>query len=299
MMRVTPADPMLLYFANGRIRWKGPARCNTRTNWEFYVVLDGRCGVIFQDGERPALQEKTLWVFAPECSHAWTDDGHRTYERISLHFGSVPYPLDELVRQNGGWLQRSLSEAEIDRLRTLARAIEPHFLHPTLASPLHFQRHLMDLTLLALEGHPLTTQSPGLTDLATFKIERALSWYAEHVARGPSVKEVADAVHISPSHLRRLFWQVRKTAPKAAFQRLRLEKAKELMSRSAVTLEDVARDCGYASASHFCREYKSVHHFTPTHGRKRLVASFSKPLPPGVVPVRNFSARPAERTMGA
>jgi len=290
---------MLLYFANGRIRWTEPARCNTRTNWEFYAVIDDRCALLWRDGEPPVPQEKSLWVFAPECSHAWTGNRHRSYERISLHFGSVPYPLDELVRRNGGWLQRKLSAADIDRLRTMAAAIEPHFCHPTLVSPLHFQRHLMDLTLLVLEGQTLCHQPPGLTGVATFKIERALSWYAEHLARGPSVKEVADAVHISPSHLRRLFWQARQTAPKAAFQRLRLEKAKELMSRSAVTLEDVARDCGYASASHFCREYKAVHHFTPTHGRKRLIASFSTPLPPGVVPVRNFSARPEERTRSA
>ena len=33
--------------------------------------------------------------------------------------------------------------------------------------------------------------------------------------------------------------QVRNTSPKTLFQRIRLEKAKELMSRSALTLEDV------------------------------------------------------------
>ncbi len=42
-----------------------------------------------------------------------------------------------------------------------------------------------------------------------------------------------------------------------------------------------------------------MHNFAPTHWRKRLIAGFAKPLPPGVVPVREFSARPAERTMSA
>ena len=78
---------MLRYFANGRIRWKNGMRCNTRTNWEFYAVIDGKCGAIFRDGEKPAMREHTLWVFAPECPHAWADDGRSTYHRISLHFG--------------------------------------------------------------------------------------------------------------------------------------------------------------------------------------------------------------------
>ena len=89
---------MLLYFANGSIRWKETARCNTRTNWEFYAVLDGRCAPIFDDNERPPLQEKTLWIFAPECSHAWIDDGRHAFHRVVFHFGTVPYPLDTIVR---------------------------------------------------------------------------------------------------------------------------------------------------------------------------------------------------------
>ena len=109
----------------------------------------------------------------------------------------------------------------------------------------------------------LTDAKAKLADLANFKVESALTWYAVNLGRGPTVKEVADAVHVSTSHLRRLFWQVRRTSPKTAFQRIRLDKAQELMSRTAFTLEGVARHCGYASASHFCREYRAVHHFTP------------------------------------
>src|SRR3989442_11645 len=80
-MSVSPT-PMLRYYANGRIRWKNRMLCNTRTNWEFYAVIDGRCGPIFHDGERPTVVEKTLWVFAPECSHAWADDGRGKFHRI-------------------------------------------------------------------------------------------------------------------------------------------------------------------------------------------------------------------------
>jgi AraC family transcriptional regulator len=288
---------MLLYFANGLIRWKETARCNTRTNWEFYAVIDGRCAPIFRDGERPPLQEKKLWVFAPECSHAWIDDGRHRFHRIVFHFGTVPYPLDEIVREKG-YFSKTLNDEEIERLIAIAAELEPHFQRPNLLSPLHFQGRLMDLATIALAGNS-GEQPPALPSLANFKVESALSWYTEHLARCPSVKEVADAIHVSASHLRRLFRQVRNASPKALFQRIRIEKAKELMSRSALTLDDVARHCGYASASHLCREYKAFHHFTPTHWRKRLIAQFSKPLPPGMVPVRNFSARPAERTMSA
>lgn len=290
---------MLRYFANGRIRWKNGMRCNTRTNWEFYAVIDGRCGVICRDGARPVWRERTFWVFAPECSHAWLDDGHHTYHRLSLHFGSVPYPLDEIVRQNGGYLERPLGEGDIAELLRIADNLQKHFVAPVAVSPVHFQRGLMDLSLLALARQPESNAPLSLTDVASFRVERALSWYAEHLARNPSVKEVAEAVHVSPSHLRRLFAEVRHASPKEVFRRTRLEKAQDLMGRTTLTLDEIAAHCGYANASHFCREYKAVHHFTPSTWRRRLIDRFAKPLPAGVRPVREFSARPAERTLRA
>lgn len=274
-------------------------RCNTRTNWEIYAVIEGRCGLAFSDQRPPRFADNTLWIFAPECSHAWTNCGKSDYHRIALHFGSVPYPVDDIARRNGGWLERKLDAAGVAKLRALAAEIEPHFCRPTLVSPLVFQRVLMEVSLLLVEGDEFATLPPALTDLANFKIERALSWYAEHLASAPSVKQVADAIHVSPSHLRRLFWQGRRASPKAQFQRIRLEKAKELMSRSAFTLEEIARHCGYASASHLCREHKAVCNFTPTTWRKKLIDRFVRPLPAGEVPVREFSARPEERVMRA
>jgi len=290
---------MLRYFAKGSVRWKNGMRCNMRTNWEFYVVTKGRCGLRFFDQQRSRFSEKTLWVFAPECSHGWANYRNQPYERISMHFGSVPYPLDEIVRQNGGWLEKKLSDDDLTRALGIAQGLEPAFRLPTFISPLIFQRQLAELALLMIERREFTQLPPALTDLANFKIERAVSWYIEHLTQNPSVKQVAGAIHISPSHLRRLFWQTRKSNPKSVFRRLRLDQAKELMSRSALTLEEVATHSGFSSASHLCRDCRVVHGFSPTTWRKKLINRFVQPLPANVVPVREFSARSEERTMPA
>ncbi|ACB74636.1 helix-turn-helix transcriptional regulator [Opitutus terrae] len=290
---------MLRYFAQGPIRWKSSMHCNTRTNWEFYAVVAGRCGLRFSDWERATFHERRLWVFAPECSHAWANYHDESYTRLALHFSSVPYPLDEIARQNGGWLAKDLPDVEIKRVAAIANDLEPAFRQPNTLSQLVFQRRLIDLALLLLKDSPMATPTLALTDLAHFKTERAVAWYLEHLMHNPTVKQVADAIHVSPSHLRRLFWQSRRSGPKSVFCRLRLDKAKELMGRTSLTLEDVARHCGYASASHLCRDCRHVHHFSPTTWRKKLVDRFIRPLPPGVTPVREYSVRPEERTMPA
>lgn len=286
---------MLRYFAQGRVCWKNGMRCNNRTNWEFYAVLDGRCGVCLSDDEPPVFRERTLWVFAPGCPHAWADDRGQAYERVALHFSSVPFPLDDVVARRGGWLERPLADSEIARLREMAGRLEPAYRHPTLTSALVFQRHLTELALLLLEDQAPTDRPPTLADLVEFRTERAIEWYLSHLAETPTVKEVADAVHVSPSHLRRLFWQSRHASPKAVFRRLRLDHAKELMSRSDLTLEEVAAHSGYANASHLCRDCRAEYHVSPTTWRKQLVHSFVRPLAIDLAAVPHLQTRRVAR----
>lgn len=268
---------MLRYLANGYRQLTGRVHANWRPNWEFYAVIDGRCAPVFHDNDWPELQEKTLWLFAPECRHGWIGEHDKPYYRIALHCGSVPHPLDALVRANpNNYYTMKLTDEQVARLKAIAAELEPHFSRPTLLSSLHFQGRLADLAVMILSGNDAVTP-PDLSQLAVFKVESALSWYTEHLSRAPSVKEVAGAIHVSPSHLRRLFWQVRKASPKSVFNKTRLERAQELMSRCTLTLEEVARSCGFTGASHLCREYKAHYDVSPTFWRKKTAISFIKP----------------------
>lgn len=266
---------MLTYFANGYRELTGRVTANWRPNWEFFAVIDGRCAPVFGEDDAPELQEKTLWIFAPECRHGWIAEPRRPFFRIVLHFGFVPHPLDTLVRERGGAHSVKLERAQILKLKEIAAELEPHFLKPTQLSPLFFQRRLMDLALLALEQGEGSPQQ-SLSNNAVIRVENAVAWYAEHLSQTPSIRDVADAMHVSPSHLRRLFWQVQRSSPRAALRKVRLQKVQELMSRSTQTLENIAGSCGFTDASHLCREYKQHHDFTPTFWRRRNVISFEK-----------------------
>ncbi len=287
---------MLRHHAFGRVCWRTPIPCHTRTNWEFYAVLEGQCALRLSEDSAWTPHTRALWLFAPECSHGWSNIDGAPFVRAALHFSSVPDPLGELARSRGGLLCRPLADADAARVRAIAESLGPHFHTPTRISPIHYQRGLMELALLLVEGMEMTDVPPALSDLSEMRVERALAWYAERLADRPTVKAVADAIHVSPSHLRRLFAFTRDTSPKAAFQRVRLERAMQLMGASTLTLEEVAERCGYTGASHLCREHKSVFHFTPTTWRKRLVDRFVDPLEPGEVRRQDCNVRPREVT---
>lgn len=267
---------MLRYFAHGPRRLSARLQPNWRTNWEFYAVLDGRAAPVFTTDDQPPLREKTLWVFAPDCCHGWISRPDRAFTRLALHFGTVPAPLEAFVRARGGHATLPLAPDDLVFLGTIAAELAPHYAHPTNLSPLHAERRLLDLSLLLLR-HGDTPLAPILPDLAASKVQQALAWFDRHVTRNPSVKEVADAIHVCPSHLRRLFWRVRQSSPKAAFAKIRLDHARDLMGRTALTLDEIARRAGFASPSHLCREFKAHHGYTPTVWRKKIVLKFLNP----------------------
>ena len=108
-----------------------------------------------------------------------------------------------------------------------------------------------------------------------------------------------DAGPVRAARGSRLFWRARRASPKEVCRRLRVERAQQLMARSALTLEEVAHECGYAHASHFCRDDKAEPGLTPTPWRRKLIDRFTEPLPPAVAPVREYGARASERVMPA
>lgn len=78
----------------------------------------------------------------------------------------------------------------------------------------------------------------------------------EQYHRSLSIGEIAATLGVSPSTLRQHFVRVRGDAPMVVLQRLRAQRACELLRTSDLTLEAIARVCGYDSASHLSRQVK-------------------------------------------
>ncbi len=261
---------MLRYLGSG-YRQFGlyPLVSGGRLNWEFYAVVQGRCGPVLQPDKPPRLRSSTLWVFPAGSRHGWGGDGARRASITAFHFGSVPEQLQAAVRRDG-YLEVPLRPAECRRLVALAAELKQHFHRPTNLSELLFQGALTELSLLVLKKLELP-EVPLPEGHARRAVENALSWFADHVRHNPSVVDVAEHVHVSASTLRRLFRQVRDESPAQAFSRIRLETAMRLMSQTTAKLEIVAEECGYSCTSDFCRAFKALHGSTPNQWRRRLL----------------------------
>jgi AraC family transcriptional regulator len=258
---------MLQYLNQGFRRFgTHPITPHARLNWEFYAVLSGRCAPVLPNAPEQSLRSSALWVFAPWQVHGWRGEDGKECRVVCFHFAFAPSPLDEIVREEAYHVSQ-IGEQQCRRLVSLAEELRPHFEQPMRLSHLHFQKALIELTLMALEmvaREPL----PELAQTRNQRVEAALVWFLEHMSASPTIEEVAENVHISASHLRRLFMLARQESPQSAFKRLRLQRAMELLSETNLKLDGVAAQCGYGSSSDFCRAFRHEFHISPGDWRQ-------------------------------
>ncbi len=262
---------MLRYLGSGPRQFGlFPLKAIARFNWEFFAVVRGRCAPVLPGAGPGERVGATLWVFPPGSSHTWAGDGTRRAYVAVFHFGTVPLLLETLVRERGHLAVR-LNAAEVRRVHALARELRPDFEHPTRLSNLVFQRALLELALLALQR-----SSPGRHPLPGGNVERvvegATAWFAEHARDNPSIEEVARQVHVSASTLRRFFRQTLRERPARVFRRLQIEKGMRLMTETKLKLDGIAEECGFTSASDFCRAFKAHVKVSPNTWRRTLLA---------------------------
>jgi AraC-like DNA-binding protein len=236
-------------------------------SWEFRAVVNGSCGLILESGEKLPLREHCLWIFPPQHVHGW-HGGRRECEVVVLQCTAVPRQLLESVPA-AGFFEQQLTIEESRQVEELGRQLSPDFQDRSMLSELRFDRAIIDLSLLALGS--MATRSPSaINRRMTEKVDAAIVWFRRHLREKPAMEEVAAAVHVSPSHLRRLFVTVLKQSPRAVFGNAQIEIAMRLLAGSDLKIESVAAEAGFASARDFSRVFSARKGCSPSDWRRRV-----------------------------
>jgi AraC-like DNA-binding protein len=262
----------LLYLNKG-IRHYGdrPLTPYCREVWEFQVILAGRGGPSME-GSPFVMSERTFWIFPPDHVHGWSGIPGETCEVAVFHFSTVPLPIMEKVsipKAKGGdpalaYFKKSLSPLQCRQIREWTHAVERDWLQPRDLSPLRFEKLLLDLSLLALESE---TGSALRNDEQ--RVDLAIGWYLDHLSENPSLDAVAESIHCSSAHLRRLFHRVKRASPWTVLNGVRLRQASALLQNTNETLESVGEACGFGSGSDFSRAFRREYGVTPSSYRKK------------------------------
>ncbi|RYH05957.1 MAG: helix-turn-helix domain-containing protein [Alphaproteobacteria bacterium] len=111
------------------------------------------------------------------------------------------------------------------------------------------------------------------------KLSQVIQMMEGNIEDPMSPADLAEEVGMSTRQLERLFRRYLNRSPKRYYMELRLQKARNLLMQTDMSVINVALACGFASPSHFSKCYRS--HYSTTPYRERGTQGM-----PGAVPVR-------------
>jgi transcriptional regulator GlxA family with amidase domain len=111
------------------------------------------------------------------------------------------------------------------------------------------------------------------------KLSQVIQMMEGNVEDPMSPADLAEEVGMSTRQLERLFRRYLNRSPKRYYMELRLQKARNLLMQTDMSVINVALACGFASPSHFSKCYRS--HYNTTPYRERGTQGT-----PGAVPIR-------------
>jgi len=99
------------------------------------------------------------------------------------------------------------------------------------------------------------------------KLSQVIQMMEAAIEEPVSPADLADDVGMSTRQLERLFRRYLNRSPKRYYMELRLQKARNLLMQTDMSVINVALACGFASPSHFSKCYRAQYNTTPYRER--------------------------------
>lgn len=101
------------------------------------------------------------------------------------------------------------------------------------------------------------------------QLERVIDYMKANLTQDLSILDLATLTSMSESHFSRSFKQSVGIAPYQYLMQQRVERAKQLLKQQAISISDIALDCGFANQTHLTKVFRQMTGMTPKAYQKR------------------------------
>ena len=109
-----------------------------------------------------------------------------------------------------------------------------------------------------------------------YRIELVISVMKDNLHRDLTLSELGQAVNLSTSRLQYLFKVETGMTPGHYRRLLRIEKARDILGTTLLSIRQLRMRVGFKDRSHFEREFKKIYGLTPAQYRMAAFSSVKK-----------------------
>lgn len=102
-------------------------------------------------------------------------------------------------------------------------------------------------------------------------VQKAVKYIETYYSSNITIKNICDAIYISPPHLQKIFLKHVGITPYQYIMDCRHRKAKEMLETTEVSIEEIGRQCGFVNNAHFSTTFKQKEGMPPLTYKKSFI----------------------------
>ncbi len=196
-------------------------------------------------------------IITPKCANRYGGYGGKSYTEDALSFVG---PIAEMLLRSGVISDGVFELGKVRALLPIQRLVADPAAHAQVNANIALQKLLVDIYN---KNHFISRNGDSYHQ----RLNELVSNLNEHIYRWWTVEDMANFCDMNIEHFRRIFKKYLGILPKAYLDRLKINKAAEMLFGNA-RIGDIAAALGYRDAYHFSRRFKAITGMSPSEYRR-------------------------------
>jgi AraC-like DNA-binding protein len=248
-------EACFIYFIEGKTKINSPFE-QTEIAQEESVLL--KCGTYFAD----LLKHSTAERFEILVFHLYPEVLRKIYKN------EIPGFMKPAEKRS--FIHKVVPS---DLIRKFIESLYFYFDNPGLISDELLELKIKELLLLLIQTKNADSILSLFSDLFTPRRLNIKEVINNHLFSNLSTEELAALSNLSVSTFNRSFQAMFNDTPANYIKKKRLERARELLSMSSLTISEIAFQTCFTDAAHFSRSFKTAFNYSPSNYRLSLKKS--------------------------
>lgn len=230
--------------------------------YEFELILDGTGEMVCND--------KTYTIKPGMVSFVTPLDFHEIHMKSKVHEICIQFSSESISKEILTLFHNMenniiyFGEEQIKRTLSLFNLLRDNTINGMLG-PMYLS-HVLETILISFKAEVKTI--PTKHEYSSTPVQKALVYIHSHFRENPKMSDVANMLYLNENYFCALFKKHVGENYKDYLRKLKLNRAKKLITDTDILLTQIAFECGYTSQSNFNRDFKKCFDVSPSEMRE-------------------------------
>ena len=272
-MYLEPID--VIQIAKCKYQWQKHVEKHYHMFYHMIYITGGK-GDIYVEKNKYTISTNEVYFFAPGTEHELIADGEDAMSSIEVKFHVNDSEMIEQLNNLNVKLQSPDEEFKLKLEGLLEEAVMKTEYYKEMINigatgiMLELLRGTQSKTKIVRMKNFVLNENSKVSNKSTKELKRVLEYINNNYVEEITLKNLSDVANLNPAYLCKQFTKVYNISPIQYVNNLRIEKSKELITYSDLSITEISVAVGFRSIHYFSRYFKKKEKMSPVEYKHYL-----------------------------